>query len=174
MSWCTYPMKPWYTNNSPFTNYTTVTPHSDSRSDFSAYVTSHVNTTHKIIVCIDSATVLRANIMRIAREYKAGEGMLSYSWLTNWCLAPPLRVLQFSWTLYYVQFAYMVNRSYEPWWSKAYNPDLRRRMIYQRKVLNYSPRLVSTNLGVSVSTVRRIERRFDTEGNVEKRCYPEH
>ena len=67
----------------------------------------------------------------------------------------------------------MANMSYEPWRSKAYDPDLRWRMIYQRKVLNYSPRLVSTNLGVSVSTVRRIERRFDTEGNVEKRRYPE-
>ena len=46
-------------------------------------------------------------------------------------------------------------------------------MNYQRKVLNYNPRLVSTNLGVSVSTGRRIEWRFDTEGNVEKRRYTE-
>ena len=66
----------------------------------------------------------------------------------------------------------MVNISYEPWRSKAHNPDLRWRMIHQRKVLNYSPRLVSNNLGVSVSTVRRIKRRFDTEGNMEKRRYP--
>ena len=36
-------MKLWYTNNSPFTNYTTVTPHSDSQS---AYVTSHVQLTY--------------------------------------------------------------------------------------------------------------------------------
>ena len=39
-------MKLWYTNNSPFTSYTTVTPHSDFRSDFSAYVTSHVQYTY--------------------------------------------------------------------------------------------------------------------------------
>ena len=46
-------IKLWFTNNFPFTSYTTVTPHSD---DFSAYVTSHVqNTTYKIIACILSA-----------------------------------------------------------------------------------------------------------------------
>ena len=38
---------------------------------------------YKIIVFIERATVLRANIMRVAREYKAGEGVLSYSRLTN-------------------------------------------------------------------------------------------
>ena len=56
---------------------------------------SHVQyTTYKIIACIERATVLRANIMRVAREYKVGEGVLS-SWLTNWCLASPLRVKLF-------------------------------------------------------------------------------
>ena len=44
-------MKLWYTNNSPFTSYTTITLHSDSRSDFSAYVTSHVRyTTYKFVL----------------------------------------------------------------------------------------------------------------------------
>ena len=62
--------------------------------------------------------------------------------------------------------------SYETWRAKAYDPDLRWRMIYQRKALDYSARLVSNSLGVSVSTVRIIERYFDSEGNVEKRCYP--
>ena len=38
-------MKLWYTKNSPFTSYTTVTTHSDSRSNFSFYVTSHVQYT---------------------------------------------------------------------------------------------------------------------------------
>ena len=38
--------KLWYPSNSPFTSYTTVTPHSDSRrSNFSAYVTSHIQYT---------------------------------------------------------------------------------------------------------------------------------
>ena len=41
-------MKLWYTNNSPFTSYTTVTPHSDSRS---IDVTSHVQYT-EVIVCV--------------------------------------------------------------------------------------------------------------------------
>ena len=72
-------MKLWYTNNSPFTSYTTVTPHSDSRSDTSAYVTSHVQyTAYKSMACIERATVLRANNMRVTHEYKAGEGVLSY------------------------------------------------------------------------------------------------
>ena len=59
-------MKLWYTINSPFTSYTTVTPHSDSQSDFSAYVTLHIqHTTYKINARIEHATVLWANIMHI-------------------------------------------------------------------------------------------------------------
>ena len=90
-------MKLWYTNNSPFISYTTVTPHSDSRSDFSAYVTSHIqHTMYEIIaMCIDCAAVLRADIRRITHGYKAGEGMPRYSRLINWCLAPPLRLKLF-------------------------------------------------------------------------------
>ena len=38
--------------------------------------------------------VLRANIMHVTREYKADEGVLSYSRLTNWCLAPPWEVVK--------------------------------------------------------------------------------
>ena len=63
----------WYTNNSFSTCYTTINPHTDSRSDISAYVTSH-DTAYKIIACIERATVLRANITRVTR---AGEGLLS-------------------------------------------------------------------------------------------------
>ena len=74
-------MKFWCTNNSPFTSYTTVTPDSDSGSDYSTYVTSHDQyTTYKIIACIECATALWANIMLVTRAsiYKAGEGVLSY------------------------------------------------------------------------------------------------
>ena len=39
--------------------------------------------------------MLRANATRVTREYKAGEGVLSYSRLTNWCLALPLRLKLF-------------------------------------------------------------------------------
>ena len=60
--------------------------------------------------------------------------------------------------------------SYEPWRSRA---DIKWRMIYQIKVLEHSPKRVSENLGVSLSTVYRIKHRFDTEGTVEKRPYPE-
>ena len=38
---------------------------------------------YKIIVCIDHATVLRANITHVTHEYKAGKGVLSYSQLIN-------------------------------------------------------------------------------------------
>ena len=42
--------------------------HSDSGSDISAYVTSHVQyTTYKIIACIERVTVLRANITHVTR-----------------------------------------------------------------------------------------------------------
>ena len=67
-------LKLWYTNNSPFTSYTTVTPHSDSRSDFLAYVMSRIQYTYtyKIIAtCIERATVLWGDIMCVMREYKA-------------------------------------------------------------------------------------------------------
>ena len=69
-------MKLWYINKSPFTSYTTVTPHSDSQGDFLAYVTSHVQyTTYKIIAtCIERTTMLQANITQVMHKYKAGEG----------------------------------------------------------------------------------------------------
>ena len=54
------------TNNSPFTSYITLTPHRDSRS---AYVhTFNQYTTYKIIACIERATALQADIMRVLRE----------------------------------------------------------------------------------------------------------
>ena len=57
-----------YTSNPPFT---IVTPRCDSRSDFSAYVTSHVHytvPTYKIIAAhIERTTMLRAD--------RAGEGV---------------------------------------------------------------------------------------------------
>ena len=50
----------------------------------------------KSLRVLSALTALQANIMRIEREYKAGEGVLSYPRLTNWCLAPPLRVKLFT------------------------------------------------------------------------------
>ena len=60
MAWCTY-LKLWYINNSPFTSYTTVTPYCPKQ--FFAYVTSHIYT--YVIACIDHATMLWGNIMRV-------------------------------------------------------------------------------------------------------------
>ena len=56
MAWCTYPRnETLYTNNSPFTSYTTLTPHSDSRSDFPLRDVTKFNIrTYKIIAtCIE-------------------------------------------------------------------------------------------------------------------------
>ena len=74
-------MKLWYTKNPPFTSYTTVTPHGDSREAIFLLTRRHVQyIAYKIIACIERATVLRANIVRVTREC---EGVLSYSRLTN-------------------------------------------------------------------------------------------
>ena len=49
MAWCTYPRKETLVYQQlplhQLQAYTTVTPHSDSRSDHSAYVTSHIQYT---------------------------------------------------------------------------------------------------------------------------------
>ena len=74
-------MKLWYTNNSPFTSYTTITSHSDSQSDFTAYLTYHMFSipTYKIIACIERTTMLQADITRVLCESKAGGGVPRYS-----------------------------------------------------------------------------------------------
>ena len=79
-------MKLWYTNNSLFTSYTTITPHNNFRSNFFTYVMSHVQYTYMyriIATCIECATVLWTNYTRITRispkQYKAGESVLCYS-----------------------------------------------------------------------------------------------
>ena len=59
--------------------------------------------------------------------------------------------------------------SCEPARTRAYHPDLRWRMIYQRYVLNYSIRSISQNLCVDKTTVRRVLRLFDSTGSVDKR-----
>ena len=68
----------------------------------------------------------------------------------------------------------VVTMSYEPRRTKAYDGDLRWRMVYQVKVLPYNFGRVSANLGVSHSTVRRMVRLFDTMGNVDGRGYGSH
>ena len=57
-------MKLWYTNNSPYTSYTPVTVHCYSRSDISAYVTSHVQyTAYKIVACIEKALGVQSELI---------------------------------------------------------------------------------------------------------------
>lgn len=61
----------------------------------------------------------------------------------------------------------------EPARTRAYDADLRWRMIYQRLVLNLSLETVSRNLCVDRSTVRRTLRLFAETNSVNKRLYPE-
>ena len=66
-------------NKSPFTSYTIVTPHSNSRSDFPACMMSRF----LCIKLLGVLSVLRANNTRLTHEYKAGESVPSYSQLIN-------------------------------------------------------------------------------------------
>ena len=65
----------WYTNKFSFTSYATITPHSDSRSEFPTYMTSHIEyiLAYKIIAtCIEHATMHWAITMCVMYEHKAG------------------------------------------------------------------------------------------------------
>ena len=64
-------MKLWNTNNTPYASYTTLTLHSDFRSDFSSYMMSHIQYTYtyKVIATyIKHATTLQANNMCVTCE----------------------------------------------------------------------------------------------------------
>ena len=57
--------------------------------------------------------------------------------------------------------------------TRAYDPDLRWRMVYQRMALELPFKTISRNLYVDVSTVRRTVELFSSTGSVDKRPYPE-
>ena len=57
--------------------------------------------------------------------------------------------------------------------TRAYDSDMRWRMVYQRLVLNLPFKTISQNLCVDISTVRRILRLFQDTNSVRKRQYPE-
>ena len=59
--------------------------------------------------------------------------------------------------------------SMEPCRSRAYDEDLKWRMVYQRKMLGLTYEQIANNLSVDVSTVWRNVRRFESEGNVQAR-----
>ena len=62
--------------------------------------------------------------------------------------------------------------SCEPGRRRAYNEDIRWRMIWQKEVMGLSVRKVAKNLSVAVSTVWRINNLFYCTGSVMKRSYP--
>jgi transposase len=62
---------------------------------------------------------------------------------------------------------------YEPSRSKPYDTDIRWRVVYQLRALECSVQQVSDNLGISVSTVRRIGQLFDSTGSVDKQACPD-
>ena len=63
--------------------------------------------------------------------------------------------------------------SYEPSRSKAYDSDIRWRIVDQCFALKYSVERVSANLCVSQSTVRRIGSLFDSTGSVDPKVVPD-
>ena len=62
--------------------------------------------------------------------------------------------------------------SCEPTRSRAYDPDIRWRIIYQRYYLRFDYVKIATNLNIDQATVWRIVSRFDATGSVEKSSYP--
>ena len=50
--------------------------------------------------------------------------------------------------------------------SRAYHEDLKRRMIYQRKMLSLTYQQIAVNLCVDTSTVWRAVKQFDDKGTV--------
>ena len=63
--------------------------------------------------------------------------------------------------------------SYEPYRSKAYDSDIRWRIVCQCFALEYSVQCVSENLGVSPSTVCWIGSLFDSTGCVDQKVDPD-
>ena len=57
--------------------------------------------------------------------------------------------------------------------TRAYDPDLRWQMVYQRLVLNLPFKTISQNLCVDISTVRRTLHLFRDTNSVNKQLYPE-
>ena len=61
--------------------------------------------------------------------------------------------------------------SCEPGRRKAYQVDLRWRMVWQRLVQGFSLQVVACNLSVDPSTVQRVCKKFELVGTVEKKKY---
>ncbi len=64
--------------------------------------------------------------------------------------------------------------SCEPKRTKAYDADIRWRVVYQLMFLELPVKAISQNLCVDVSTVQRTLKLFKSTGFVDKRPYPSH
>ena len=56
--------------------------------------------------------------------------------------------------------------------TKAYNDDVRWRIVWQAMGLNYSVSKIAENFCVDESTVHRIINKFQATGEVQKKIYP--
>ena len=65
----------------------------------------------------------------------------------------------------------MASTTIEPRRVRAYNDELRWRMVYQRLALGYSYKTIAMNLGVDTSTAWRMVRHFELTGNISKKQY---
>ena len=62
--------------------------------------------------------------------------------------------------------------SSEPNRTRAYDEDLRWKMVWQSEVLSLKQDRIAQHLGVDRSTVSRTVRIFRQTGQVAKKCYP--
>ena len=63
--------KLWYTNNSPITSYTALTPH-NSRSDFSSYETSRILRIKSLLRVLSALRASNTRIMRVVNNHWTG------------------------------------------------------------------------------------------------------
>ena len=61
--------------------------------------------------------------------------------------------------------------SIEPNQVRAYQDDLRWRVVYQRKALEFSYKQIAKNLGIDIATVLRIVKQFNLTGAMTKMQY---
>ena len=58
--------------------------------------------------------------------------------------------------------------------TSAYSPELRWRIVWQRKVLGYQYEAAPSHLNVHIATVWRTIKLFRETGSIDKRAYPKH
>ena len=74
--------------------------------------------------------------------------------------------------MYSIIIIHVMSYSCERTRTKAYNDDVRWRIVWQAMGLNFSVSKIAANLCVDESTVHRIINKFQETGEVQKKIYP--